>query len=248
MVLYSFSVYDRSLRERIADRQRVIERTFDTIHNGPLQTLAGMLRHVQDQDWSAEQLNSGLQQLNAELRDVYEAVRQETLDQGGQFFVIGDRVFDLQVPLHEVLYEVYTYTIQRDFPGFERLQVKVVDFDRLDCRGLGLEQKRDLCRFLEEALCNVGKYAVGATRLVVVCRGEGDRNILRITDNGMEQESNLGVVSLKQSSQRGTQQAASLARSLGGEFRRVPATPKGITCELQWSVGKFFSWPQRRSS
>ena len=56
-----------------------------------------------------------------------------------------------------MLYEVYTYTIQQDFSGFERLLVKVVNFDRLDCRGLGLEQKCDLCQFLEEALCNVGK-------------------------------------------------------------------------------------------
>lgn len=247
-VLYGFSVYDRSLRERIEDRQRVIEHTFDTIHNGPLQTLAGILRHAQDQDWSVSQFNSRLQQLNVELRHVYEAVRQETLDQGNQFLVMGDRLLDLQAPLHEVLYEVYAYTIQRDFPGFESLKVKVVDFEWLDCRGLGWEQKRDLCRFLEEALCNVGKYAVEATRLTVVCKGEGDRNVLQITDNGAEREGDSRANSSKQSHHRGTQQATNLARYLGGEFKRVPATPKGITCELQWPTRKMLSWPPRRNN
>ena len=42
-----------------------------------------------------------------------------------------------------------------------------------------------MCRFLEEALFNVGKYAKEATRLKVICTQEQAQNIIRVEDNGI---------------------------------------------------------------
>ncbi len=42
-----FYRYDQDLRSRLQDRQRMIDYTFNTIHNGPMQTLAMLLRRVQ---------------------------------------------------------------------------------------------------------------------------------------------------------------------------------------------------------
>ncbi len=241
LVLYGFSVYDRSLKERIADQQQVIERTFDTIHNGPLQTLASMLRQTKDREWSTTELQKRLNQLNKELRDIYETVRQETLEQGRQYFTICDRNLNLQAPLHEVLYEVYNHTLQRDLPGFEELQLKLVDFAPLECPHLSLENKRDLCRFFEEALCNVGKHALAPTRLSITCKQQGDHNIIRVVDNGNAADMTSEKISYL-TENRGTQQAQRLSKQLGGQFHRDLAIMNQTCCELTWPVGKAHFW------
>lgn len=46
--LTAFYQYDRALRSKISDRQFIIDSTFDTIHNGPLQTLAKLLKCVRE--------------------------------------------------------------------------------------------------------------------------------------------------------------------------------------------------------
>ncbi len=77
--LTAFYQYDRALKSRIEDRQLIIDSTFDTIHNGPLQTLANILRRVQDQNLPSYQLLTELENLNRELRTVYEALKQALL-------------------------------------------------------------------------------------------------------------------------------------------------------------------------
>lgn len=243
IVLYSFYLYDQGLRARIQERQQVIESTFDALHNGPLQTLAVLLRQAKDQ--GEESHSSGLQNLNRELRDVYEAIRQETVAQGSQLVIGSHLRLNPRTPLHESLYEVYAATLQRDLPCFDGLKVKVVQFDPLDSQRLSPELQRDLCRFLEEALCNVGKYAAGATRLRVECGQEcdglrersfanGNRNFIRIQDNGAGQLLETASKLLSSQGGRGSQQAETLARQLRGTFQRVPASPKGVICELVW--------------
>ena len=230
-----FYRYDQDLRSRLQDRQRVIDSTFNTIHNGPLQTLAALLRRAQAQAIPSSLLIAELQQLNQELRSVYDTVRQDALVQGEQFYLAPDDALNLQEPLHEVLYEVYSSVMERDFPCFKALKMQLVTFEPLDERQLSLEQKRSLCRFLEEALCNVGKHAVCATRLEVMCTQAQGRNLIRVMDNGSGFDGSLpeGM---------GTQQARSLAQQLGATFVREGRSTGGTLCELSWSARKAWFW------
>lgn len=232
-----FYRHEQDLRSKLRDRQLIIDQTFDAIHNGPLQTLARLRRRVQDGEDAP--LQADLAFLNQELRAVYESVRREALSQDGSFHLGNEQAIDLSTPLHEVLYEVYDHTLSRDFPCFQQLKLTVPDFQPIDDRFLSVEQKRGLCRFLEEALCNVGKYATGVTRLEVVCGRQGSQNIIRVTDNGAGlRPSQTG----DRPTGRGTQQAQDLARQLGGQFRRSPHVPQGTVCELSWSAAKPWFW------
>lgn len=225
--LAAFYQYDRNLKSQIKQRQLVIDRTFDTIHNGPLQTLAQLMKNAREQD---HQLVLELERLNQELRAVYESIMQETLTQKESIYLGQGIKIDLEAPMHEILYEVYSKTLERDFPCFKSLKVKVCTFDPIDDQHLTIEQKRGLCRFLEEALCNVGKYATGLTRLGVSCTSQEGWYTLVITDNG--QGGNFG------SEGRGTQQSRNLARQLKGKFTRSPLPTKGTICELIWPAPK----------
>jgi CHASE2 domain-containing sensor protein len=235
-----FYRYEQNLQIRLQERQLIIDHTFNAIHNGPLQALARILRQAQTQPTDAEELLPDLKQLNHDLRAVYESVRQETLGQGSSFYLSHDRQLDLQIPMHEILYEVYTSVLERNFHCFKTLKVKVVKFEPLDERHLNLEQKRGLCRFLEEALCNTGKHAMGVTRLEVLCMRNQDQNIIRVIDNGK------GVHPICQPAKDmgglGTRQAENLAKQLSGKFQRYPRDPQGMVCELTWSVARFWFW------
>lgn len=243
-----FYQHTQDLKARLHDRQLAIDETFDAIHNGPLQTLAQLLRNTQDQALSTEQLHTDLARLNRELRAVYDTVQIETLADGKTFYLNSDLKLNLDHPMHEVLYEVYTHTLSRDLPCFKTLKLKVTTFDEMDERFLRIEQKRGLCRFLEEALCNVGKHAAGVTRLDVICKQEKNQNVICVIDNGipdvMPDESQRFVAG------RGTQQARELARQLGGTFQRNPveklaspsASVQGTVCQLTWSVSKPWFW------
>jgi two-component sensor histidine kinase len=116
----------------------------------------------------------------------------------------------------------------REFPYFAGIKVKVVDFEPFAGENLAIPLKRDLCRFLEEALCNVGKHAQGVTRLVIFCGQRDGQNIIRVTDNGqgklIERE---GI---------GTKQAKKLAKRLKGKFQRSVNSKQGITCQLVWPM------------
>jgi CHASE2 domain-containing sensor protein len=228
--LAAFYQYDRNLKSQIKERQLIIERTFDTIHNGPLQTLAQLMRNAREQDLLSHQLVPELERLNQELRAIYESMKRESLTRRESLYLGQGIEIDLQVPIHEIFYEVYSKTLERDFPCFKTLKVKVRRFDPIDPQHLTIEQKRELCRFLEEALCNIGKYATGVTRLNVTCTCQQGWYILRITDNGQ------GINSTSEG--RGTQQSRNLARQLKGKFTRSPLPNKGTVCELTWPVPK----------
>ena len=225
----NFYRYQQNLKLQLEERQFIIDYTFDTIHNGPLQTLKQLLRDSQGLNFQPELVSEKLLQLDRELRGVYQYIQQETITEGDSIYV-GDTKIDLQNPTKEILYQVYSSTITRDFPFFSTLKFKIVKFEDIDSRQLTIDRKRNLCRFLEEALCNVGKHAVGVTRLKVVCMREKDLNIIRIEDNGG------GIISASERvpKGRGTKQSLDLAQQLGGEFKRYSKTPKGTVCELCW--------------
>ena len=234
--------YNRLLRTAISIRQRAIEHTFDLIHNGPLQSIAVLSRQIQEQDLPQEKLLSRLKNLDTEIRDIGEYLKQKNLADTGsphlgtkgiyldkESIRLGNGVkLDLRVPLHELLYKVYSYTLEREFPNFSHLKVKARKFEPIEGELLSIEQKQKLCQFLEEALCNVGKHAQGATRIKVTGTENEGWYTLRVEDNGVGlRSSHIG---------QGTRHFKNLARLLRGEFKRESLTPKGTVCLLRWPL------------
>jgi CHASE2 domain-containing sensor protein/two-component sensor histidine kinase len=236
-ILNTFYQYDRFLRSQIEIRQHTIERTFIVIHNGPLQTLANILRHVQDQDIEQNRLLEELKNLNSEIRELGEYLKLEALDREESLRLGSSLILDLNLPIRDLLYEVYSHTLQRNFPYFKTLKVKAYSFDPIEEQYLSLEQKRELCQFLEESLCNVGKHAKGLTRLSATGKQIEGWYTLSIKDNG------AGIHSCCEG--RGTKQCLNLARKLRGEFQRKSLGEKGTLCELTWPIaGKKWSFAQ----
>ena len=138
--------------------------------------------------------------------------------------------------MHEILYQVYSHTLERDFHCFKSLKLKIHNFEPINENSLSIENKRGLCRFLEEALCNIGKHATGITCLqVTYSLSEGKRiYTLSIIDNG------LGIHSLREG--WGTKQFKNVAQQIKGKFRRVSLYPQGTLCELSWPLSNSFWW------
>ncbi|MBE9167849.1 CHASE2 domain-containing protein [Pleurocapsales cyanobacterium LEGE 06147] len=226
---FAFYRHDEALKSQIRERQRTIDRTFDVIHNGPLQTLAHALRHMRAQDLPHEQLLWELEKLNHEIREIGEYLKLKALSPEESLRLGSGLKLDLKRSIHELLYEVYTSTLERDdLEYLKTLKVKTRNFEPIDDKYLSLEQKRELCLFLEEALCNVGKHAKGVKRVEATGRENQGWYILRIIDNGS------GSDSFAES--KGTSQLKNVARNLGGNFKREPLYPKGIVCEISWPL------------
>jgi CHASE2 domain-containing sensor protein len=227
-ILSAFYQYDRFLRSQIEIRQHTIEQTFVVIHNGPLQTLANILRRIQDQDLEQNRLLEELKNLNCEIREVGEYLKLEALDRDESLRLGSGLILDLKLPIRDLLYEVYSHTLQRNFPCFKTLKVKAYSFDPIEEQYLSLEQKRELCQFLEEALCNVGKHAKGLTRLSATGKQKEGWYTLSIKDNGSSICSSFEG--------RGTKQCLNLAKKLNGKFQRKSLGEKGTLCELSWPI------------
>ncbi|MEH1839513.1 MAG: CHASE2 domain-containing protein [Nostoc sp.] len=232
-ILSTLYQHDRFLRSQIEIRQHTIEETFVVIHNGPLQTLAKILRHVQDQDLEQNQLLEYLQNLNYEIREVGEYLKLETLNRKESFHLGSGLILNLKLPIRYLLYEIYSHTLQRNFPCFKTLKVKAYSFAPIEEKYLSIEQKRELCQFLEEALCNVGKHAKGVTRLYATGKQKEGWYTLSIKDNG------TGINSDYQG--QGTKQCLNIARKLRGKFQRNSLKEKGTLCELTWPITRK-SW------
>jgi len=233
--LTSVYQYDQALKLGLQARQVVIERTFETIHNGPLQSLAKVLKLFRGEDLPINkllpELEKELEKLNHELRGIYEFLQQEPPSQDWSLYLGKNLVINLQYPLHEILYQVYSHTLERDFPYFRTIKVKICTFEPIEDKSLGIENKRGICRFLEEALCNVGKHATGVTCLQVTCSAAQGWQTLTIVYNG------LGTNSSREG--RGTQQSKYLAQEIQGKFRRISLAPRGTLCELSWPMASF---------
>lgn len=238
------SYYSKVL-ERQHIRQQAIEQAFTQIHNGPLQTLTVLLREVQRQPISAPELFQRLDELNSEIRAVGQSLLDETLTLKSSTLTkispsepadaeailrLGEGTcVDLNLPLHRLFQAVYTATVQRHLPHFATLKIKVREFAPLEDEIIfSLEIKRNLCLWLEEALCNVGKHAQGATRITVTGQRRDNDYVLQVQDNGRE-------LTLDQNHQ-GTQQSYRLATQLGGRFRRELLPQGGVVCELTWPL------------
>ncbi|WP_233787735.1 CHASE2 domain-containing protein [Dulcicalothrix desertica] len=237
IALAAFYQYDEALRARVEERQLVIDQTFDAIHSNPLQTLSLLLREIQsDKDLENQEVVNKLNQLNQELREVYDLVKREAITELNSFYLRQSQKLDMQQPLHELLHEVYEDVLKRDDSFFKNIKLKILSFESMDEQNLSIEHKRSLCRFLEEALCNVRKYAQGTTKIEVICAQEQGKNIIRVADNGSG-FTTIGNFSLHTGF--GTRRAQNLAKQLGGKFERLSNSP-GAICQLTWSARKFW--------
>ena len=228
---FAFYQHDKFLQSQIKERQHTIEYTFDVIHNGPLQTLAYGLRHMHAKDIPYEQLIREFEKLNQEIREISEFLKLEAIGEKEVLLLGSGLILDLNRPLHDLLYEVYSSTLERKgFECFETLKVKVRDFDPIDEKYLNKKQKRGICLFLEEALCNVGKHAQGVKRVQALGAYSANQYKLWVKDNG------AGIQSCLEN--KGTKNSKALAKRLKGNFRREPLSPRGTICELSWTLRK----------
>lgn len=226
--------FDRDIRFELSQRQIIVERTYGAIHNGPLQRLAVALRSLDDPTLSTERLRQQLQIVNAELRGIFEHMRQEVTARKNSLYLTDNTVLDLQQPLPELLYQIYEHTLQQTLPGFASIQICVPpNFECLSHIRLNPEQKRGICLFLQEALLNIGKHAIGVTRIDVICACGSRHHRLQIIDNGH------GFTKTAIPTGEGTHQAIALAKSLRGQFQRRINSPRGIICEIIWPSSRF---------
>jgi CHASE2 domain-containing sensor protein len=223
------SFFDRDLRFELSQRRHAIEQTYESVHNGPLQLLAVILRSIGDQEMSLEQIELQLRLLNDDLRSIFERMQQEVSVQSEQLYLRGNLVLDLKAPVPDLLYQVYNHTRGEDLPGFATIRTFIPpDFEplRLSCHSL--EDKRGLSLFLHEALFNVGKHALHSTRLDVVCSVKAGYYCLQIIDNAPgKSDDSVGAG-------QGTRQARAIAAQLRGRFDRYRNSHQGTTCELVW--------------
>ncbi|WP_414624184.1 CHASE2 domain-containing protein [Calothrix sp. CCY 0018] len=228
---FTFYRHDQALKFQIKERERTIEHTFTIIHNGPLQTLADALSYLRTQELPQEKLILQLERLNHEIRDIGEFMKTQALSDKHILRLGSGLILDLKNPINELFYEVYTSTLQRkDFKYLSAIRARTRCFEPIDDKYLNIEDKRELCHFLEESLCNVGKHALGAKRIQVIGKIHDECYSLSVKDNG------CGIDSFSES--KGTKQCKDLAQRLHGTFKRESVSPKGTLCELTWCLKK----------
>ncbi|MDV3352848.1 CHASE2 domain-containing protein [Leptothoe sp. LEGE 181152] len=219
---------ERQLSEQLdSQRQKTIENVFDSIHNGPLQTLANLLRRTRDETIDLHEICLTLEDLNREIRYIGDSIKQDASDRKHNLDVsYAGTKFDLDIPLHELFQEVYDAMLSRPLLGFANLKFTIISFAPVETKKLSIEAKRKLCRFLEEALGNVGKHAVGATRLVVTGKQRNNNYELTVADNGP------GSNHERLESGEGTRIGMEVSKLTRGRFINKPNKPRGFLCQL----------------
>ena len=223
---------ERQLSERLAfERKKTIENVFDSIHNGPLQTLASLLRRSRDTTIDLPDICLGLEDLNREIRYIGDSIKQDAHDQKDSLDIsYAGTKLDLDIPLQELFQEVYDAMLSRPLLGFSNLKFTIISFAPIESEILSIDTKRKLCRFLEEALGNVGKHAVGATRLVVTGKNKDIHYELTVEDNGSGGNGN------EVETGEGTRIGKEVEKITGGKFIHKPNKPKGFFCQLTFPV------------
>ncbi|MEL6261780.1 MAG: CHASE2 domain-containing protein [Cyanobacteria bacterium J06626_6] len=221
--------FDRDLRLELAQRRLTIERAYEAVHNGPLQHLAAILRSLGEQTLPPADLQQQLQSLNTEMRSIFEYLSQDTTARTDSLYLADSTVLDLRQPLSDLLYQVYEHALSQPLPGFNTVQTYISpNFEVFNSSSFTAEQKRGICLFLQECLLNVGKHAIGATRIDVIATSNTVRYSLQIVDNGQSPSFSARAMG------QGTQQANTIAYRLGGQFHRRANAPQGTQCELSW--------------
>ncbi|NEQ54109.1 MAG: CHASE2 domain-containing protein, partial [Leptolyngbya sp. SIO3F4] len=119
---------ERHVSEKLAfERQKTIENVFDSIHNGPLQTLANLLRRTRDESIELPEICLGLEDLNREIRYIGDSIKQDATDKKDSLDVsYAGTKFDLDIPLQELFQEVYDAMLSRPLLGFSSLKFTII--------------------------------------------------------------------------------------------------------------------------
>ncbi len=221
-------IHQEELNAKLKERQEAIENIFNLIHSGPLQNLASIIRYSRENKSEDKTLLEMLNKLNSDIREINATIAENVIKDSDLFFLRGTERVDLSLPFEELMYEVYRKTLERRFTHLDNIRLKLPFFDSVEDKYLSLSVKKGACCFLEEALCNVGKHAVGATRLEVIGKLENNYYSLIIIDDG------LGVDSSREG--EGTKQIRKIASRLDGKFRRFKGEVGGTICELRWPL------------
>jgi CHASE2 domain-containing sensor protein len=228
----------RRLERQLTTRQSELEQVMQGMHSAPLLRLEKILHWLKRQPSPPQKLVYQLEQVDREVRSLNYEIG-EIADLPMEQILLGDRLFDLNLPLAELLVAVCQVTLERiqDAPGFKDTDtLRLIDIrpEELSDRGLSLLQKEFLCRFLEEALYNVGQHGLNVTQVQVFCGQQNQQQVIRVIDNGAKQKRSRPRPAANRLS--GTQASKQLAAQLGGRFKRFSNRPQGIVCELKWPV------------
>ena len=163
-VFYRIYQQEQSRKIRFNERQVVLERSYNAIHNGPLQTLKCLIRESASQERAVSHkgadkvaplrpLTEDLKKVDEELLSIYEFMQREYL-QGefepsvNQIYLTKNYVMDLSEPLHELLHQVYQNKLQESADYFQAIKIKLPDFGPMDASGLSNAQKENILRLL----------------------------------------------------------------------------------------------------
>ncbi|MEM9119916.1 MAG: CHASE2 domain-containing protein [Cyanobacteria bacterium P01_F01_bin.56] len=218
-------------RARADDRKRTIERAFEAIHNGPLQELSIMLKGLQDNKEFPD-ITEPLKKLSQDIRNIGKNLEQNFLESEESLYLNEDCTLDLNNELHELFYLVYSETLERDFPVF-RSAKKIRSFDPIRIE-ICHDTKRDLCRFLEESICNIGKHSPKTSKISVLGKWSKEFYEL-IIENELSSLNNMTVSSIDTREGEGTRQARRLAMKIDGQFFRYYMRHK-VVCILKWKL------------
>ena len=232
--------YSQNLEHEINIRQRAMEEAFAEIHNGPLQTLAMLLKEVQEKDSPQSKFLRQLKALDLEIRKVgeylTETVQKEQItvavnsqDYVGNVIRLGDgTILKLDDSLEELFYSIFTSTLQRNFPYFQNIRIKLRDFETYPDKAIDLALKKDISFCFEEALCNVGKHAKGTTKIIATGKLIDDLYVLKVQDNG------CGLIS--QQKNKGTELCQKLIQRLKGNLIIESLPEGGVLFQMSWKI------------
>jgi hypothetical protein len=223
---------EQAMRETADRRQQAITEAFNAIHNGPLQELSLLRRAIQSQELSMTTIGERLEKLNQQIRQVGESLQANGTSNSPKMLVLGNgELLNLQIPLNELLHLVADHMLYSEtHPQLTHLKIRVISFQAVpNEKSLSLDQKRQICQFLEEAIGNVAKYADRSTKLQLLGTVQENTYRLSIEDNG-------GGILLDRAGM-GTQQAQALAATLQGRFSRIlNQDADGVCCAIEWPL------------
>ena len=213
------------------ERKRTIDHAIKAILNGPLQKLSIILNTVRETQ-ELNRITAPLERLSLQIRGVGKDLQKNFLEDEERLYLNDDCTLDIKNELHELFYLVYSETLRRDFFAF-KLARKVRSFEPIRVE-VSCDLKKDLCRFLEESLCNIGKHSPDTSKISVSGKCLNDYYELMI-ENELSLLNNIDISSKKMREGEGTRQAKRLATKIDGQFFRYYLRHK-VVCILKWKL------------
>jgi len=224
---YLFYNYDLSLKNQINIRQKAIDDFYDKIHTPALQTLALLLREIEQQKITVMNDQQGLimklKQIDQEIRNAYEEIEKFTLYSD----LTNNNNSQSSFSKVNLFNKTYQETIQKY--ALDHLAL-IAGFENFKEEDLNFVQKQNLCLFIEEMLINIKRHAQGVKRIIVEGKIEQNFYILKIEDNGIGiTDDGLNRLPNKKFIKR-------LEKQLNGKFTVNRLPKRGTLCQFTWQL------------